>query len=65
MTLNEYIQQLVAYRDKNPELGDKLVVHSSDPEGNRFHEVVYEPSAGEFDQGEFTQDGAVNAVCIN
>lgn len=53
---------IAALAAKHPEA---LVVHSKDDEGNGFSEVVYDPTAGTYKDGEFGKSKKVNAVCVN
>lgn len=63
MKLKNYIVKLQKLADKYP---DATVVYSSDEEGNSFKEVVYAPTAGDFDGESFEGDAQrVNAVCVN
>lgn len=63
MKLSAYIQKLQAVLDKD---GDLEVVYAIDDEGNEFHNVNYDPSAGRFKNGEFNSESKKpNAVCVN
>lgn len=45
MTLNEYIEQLIEFRDDN-DAGDFEVIYGVDDEGNSFKYVHHDPSSG-------------------
>ena len=62
MKLKEYANYIAELAEKYP---NAKVVSAIDEEGNGFNEVVYSPSAGTFKDGEFSEGGKVNAVCIN
>lgn len=70
MKLSEYITKLEVMLAKH---GDVNVIYSSDPEGNNFGEVYYDPSPCQFEKDdpegiEFLSNNKkikVNAVCIN
>lgn len=66
MTLQEYANHINSLAKKNPNL---KVVYAIDDEGNRFQEVVFTPTVGEFDGHDFEPLGNVcrraNAVCVN
>ena len=64
MRLNKYIALL---QDIADQYGDLEVIYSKDDEGNGYQEVHYDPSPGNFEDGEFdsTLEGAFNAVCVN
>jgi hypothetical protein len=75
MNLKEFVVGLTKFVESNPQLGEMIVVASSDEEGNEFNEVVYEPCKGFLKGRKFIpfdnfQDFdneilEVNAVCIN
>lgn len=78
MTLREYIDNLVAFGEENPESLDLTVVYAKDDEGNGYDEVYFGPSIGGMDSdGDFRskaiqiEDGyeedeiEINSVCIN
>ena len=75
MRLEEYIKNLTELVGKRPELKNSLVIYSIDSEGNGFEEVIYTPTRGFYDEGEFTEydsleeegldSSYINAVCIN
>jgi hypothetical protein len=71
MKLREYAKNIAAIAEKYP---NAQVVSSSDDEGNSFHPIYYNPTAGQFKYGEFISEeemkemqmkGKVNAVCVN
>ena len=64
MKLKEYIKKLEKIAKKNP---NALVITSSDDEGNDFHEVVFDPTLGNFKDREFDPESGEkpNAVCLN
>lgn len=62
MKLKAYAAKLAKLAEKYP---DANVVHSKDDEGNGFGEVIYDPTAGTFAEGEFSKSENVNAVCVN
>lgn len=66
MTLKQYINNLQKISNEFPNL---TVVYSADEEGNSFSPVVYNPTVGEFKNGdefdtEYSGDKP-NAVCVN
>ena len=64
MRLNKYVALL---QDIADQYGDLEVIYSKDDEGNGYQEVHYDPSPGNFEDGEFdnTLEDAFNAVCVN
>ena len=62
MKLKDYAKKLAALAAKHPNAN---VVYSKDDEGNQFNEVIYEPTAGTFEDDNFEKSDKVNAVCIN
>ena len=65
--LKEYIEKLQEIYNEH---GDIICTYASDPEGNRYDLVPYNPSTGYFDvrDREFSAvegKDEVNAVCIN
>lgn len=68
MKLQEYISKLNEIAQKYP---DAEVVYAKDAEGNGFKKVVFDPSVGFYDRGEFVSDDSSeesnqpNAVCLN
>lgn len=65
MKLKNYAAALAILAEKYPNAD---VIHSSDDEGNFFKRVVYEPTEGNFNCGEFNSEAEgkkVNAVCVN
>lgn len=66
MTLRTYLRTLQQLALKDTTLLDKTVVYGVDDEGNRFNEVIFNPSTGHYDGDGFDGDNdEVNAVCIN
>ena len=75
MKLKEFIANLNEFVKENPEALELDVITSKDSEGNGFNKVVYTPSVGSFDDGDFYdeeqineegyEDMEINAVCIN
>jgi len=65
MKLRNYADALIILAKKYP---DADVVHATDDDGNGFNKVVFEPTAGNFNMGQFNCDVTpkkVNAVCVN
>ena len=75
MKLKEYAKLINNIAKRYPNLE---VIYSKDDEGNDFQEVVYEPSIGYFEEGEYTEFDSIesdeqqflnikncNAICIN
>ena len=73
MTLKEYIDELNKLVERHPEALDRLVVYSTDAEGNCFYTVNYKPSLGMYSDSEleFREEQDVSAyhnipaICIN
>ena len=75
MTLKQYIEMLQKFVEENPETLEFEVIYAEDDEGNGYGNIVYSPSKGVFDDGEFYteknleegdyQPSDMNAVCIN
>ena len=70
--LKEYIKELQNLVEDHPEAGNYIVITAGDDEGNSYTEVVYDPSIGIWDEGEWVpladlEDGVedLNAVCVN
>lgn len=72
-TLREYMQNLLAFAEANPEALDMVVVYANDDEGNGFCSNLYDPSMGKFEDDDYlplsddcgVEKGDCNAVCIN
>lgn len=75
MKLKEYAELINKIANHYPNLE---VIYAKDDEGNDFQEVVYEPSIGYFEEGEYTEFDSIeddeqqflnikncNAICIN
>lgn len=68
MTLKTYIKKLQKLETKYPKA---KVVYAADEEGNAFRNVLFDPVAGHFSDGEFSNDTGleegekINAICIN
>ena len=68
MKMKEYAEKISKLAEKYP---DVVVVYSRDEEGNGYKEVFYNPTAGQFEDGEFAKGKGlerklpINAVCIN
>lgn len=75
MKLKEYIKNLLAFADENPDALEMDVIYAKDDEGNGYQGIYYEPSLGYFDEDrDFTPvdsedfeeyEEEANAVCIN
>ena len=73
MTLREYIAGINNFAKQNPQALDYIVVHASDDEGNHFYPVLFGPTQGVYENGDFVdqmnqediKNKTVNAVCIN
>jgi len=73
MKLSSYIRKLKHIKN---EFGDLLCVYAVDDEGNDFHEVLWDPTVGEYDRAKhkFIALGEIekiditemeSAVCVN
>lgn len=70
MNITDYAKHINKLAEEFP---DAKVVYAQDEEGNSFHPVAYDPSAGKYKDREFTprdsedfgKKGKVNAICIN
>lgn len=71
MKLKEYAAKLTELAKKYP---NAKVIYAADDEGNDFKEVNFEPSLGNYGDGEFVNDDGteefsqqfkVNSCCIN
>ena len=75
MKLKEYIKSLNALVEENPERLEFEVIYSADDEGNHYFPVIYEPTIGFHQGGEFycpheledfdLSDEKPNSICIN
>ena len=75
MKLKELLDRLISIAKENPKALEMLVVASSDEEGNSFSPLLYSPTLGIYDNGDFVSEkdievlgmkrSASNAVCIN
>ena len=68
MKLRQFVQNLNVLLEECPESAEFEVITADDDEGNAFHPVNYEPSAGTFTDGEFDADTPIedyNAICVN
>lgn len=65
MTLKEYTTKLLALMASRPETEKFPVVTSKDDEGNGFTLIHYDPSVGNYSDGEFSEEVEANAVCVN
>lgn len=71
MTLIQYIASLQKMVDDTPMTGDLPVIYSADSEGNGFSKVIFSPSFGDYQDGQFNKYNKtggqlnVNSVCIN
>jgi hypothetical protein len=64
MKLKDYIANLTKLAKKYP---NATVLYASDEEGNSYQEVVYDASAGTYDDNGFdaSLNDKANAVCLN
>jgi len=66
MKLANYIEKL---NKLLKEKGDLPIIYSMDEEGNGFDLVIHEPTAGVFEENDFTIEseslGKPNVICIN
>jgi len=63
MKLKDFVEKLRELSDDYP---DACVIYSIDEEGNGFEKVMFDPSPGRYEDGEFDNDNEeINAVCIN
>ena len=62
MKASEYLKDLQALVDLH---GDLDLVYAINEEGNAFHKVEFEPSAGHLKGDFFDTEGEVNSICIN
>lgn len=72
MTLNDYIQSLIEFRDEHDRFAEFQVITSTDDEGNGFNLINFPPSYGYFEDGEFTNTNPSdeyandpNSICVN
>ena len=66
MKFKEYAENINKLLKERPEAADFDVVTSKDDEGNGYNLVHYSPSVGNYDEdGEFTAEKELNAVCVN
>ena len=75
MKLKEYIENLNLLIAENPEYAELDVIYSADDEGNQYFPVIYEPTIGFHQKGEFycphefedfdLADKKPNSICIN
>ena len=71
MTLKEFKSNVDELLKLNPWLADKEVIFSGDDEGNHYGKVIFGPTPGNFDDGEFhdykhlAEGTEVNSICIN
>jgi hypothetical protein len=77
MILKDYIKAINQLVQEHPEALNMQLVHSKDREGNTFHEVIYTPTIGHFndDNNDFVGLSEMekgnfffqepNAVCVN
>jgi len=77
MILKDYIKAINQLVQEHPEALNMKLVHGSDREGNQFHEVIYTPAIGHFndDKNDFVGLSEMekgnfdfqepNSVCIN
>lgn len=74
MKLKEFLDKLISIAKENPKTLEMLVVASSE-EGNSFSTLLYSPSLGIYDNGDFVSEKDIevlgmkntppNAICIN
>ena len=74
MKFKDYVVQLNALLETNPEAGEFIVV-ASDDEGNSYNQVYCAPCIGYFDDGTYSYDfddlvdrgiiKGANSVCLN
>lgn len=68
MKLKEYAEKISKLAIKYPEA---IIIYGSDDEGNSFQEIHYNPTAGQYEDGEFARGKGldrklpINAICIN
>lgn len=75
LTLREYLETLLQLCKEQPDVADLMVVTSADDEGNKYYEGFYDPTLGNYSNGEFVpiddyedydlSEEDTNAVCIN
>lgn len=66
MKFKKYLKKLNNLAKENPDALEMEVIAAKDDEGNGFNKVIYPPSVGLFENGEFkAKDGEENAVCLN
>jgi hypothetical protein len=66
MKFKQYVENINKLLESRPETAKFDVVTSKDDEGNGYSLVHYEPSVGNLDEdGDFTEETKLNAVCVN
>ena len=65
MLLKDYLMQLIDLAKENPEALDYEVITAKDDEGNGYCKVHYSPAVGHFSDGEYSNEGVENVVCLN
>lgn len=68
MTLKEYLDSLNYLVKENPKVLDFEVISSIDDEGKGYNPVIYSPTLGTFEDGEFEDTKDIkkqNSICIN
>ena len=71
MKLKDFLKNINELVKQNKELLELEVVYSVDDEGNEFQKVVFSPSIGTYEDGEFmvfeedSHKGDLNVICIN
>jgi hypothetical protein len=66
MKLKEYLEKLNKIAKDQPQTLDFEVISAIDDEGNGYNPIYFDPTLGEFEDGDFqTETENFNAICIN
>lgn len=65
MKFSQYLENLNKLAKERPETLEFEVVTATDDEGNGYNLVNFDPSVGNFEEGEYTAEKPLNAVCVN
>lgn len=71
MKLKDFLKNINELVKQNKELLELEVVYSVDDEGNEFNKIIFTPTIGTYEDGEFiafkedSHRGDLNAICIN
>jgi hypothetical protein len=68
MKLKEYLDNLKKIVKENPKVLEFEVISAIDDEGNGYSPVIFSPTLGTFEDGEFEDTKEIenqNSICIN